>query len=82
METGEEESEGSDDENSDEGEVQEFDQDLIRSNPESIPNVGARIVFRSPESNIIRRATVTRMHRTMQYQWPGWRNILVDGQQN
>ena len=68
FETGEKESEESDDENSDEGEVQEVDQDLIRSNPENLSNVGARVVFKRPVSNIIRRATVTRMHRTMQYQ--------------
>ena len=45
-----------------------------------MPNVGARIIFKNPSSNEIIRATVVPMHRTMQYQWPGWRNIRVDGE--
>ena len=47
-------------------------------NPKVLPNVGARIQFRYPETNIIQKATVMKMHRTMQYQWPGWRNVQVD----
>ena len=54
--------------------------DDLNSNPVVLPNVGSRIKFRDPASNNIVKATVTRMHRTMQYQWPGWRNIRVDGE--
>ena len=53
--------------------------DDLESNPVVLPNVGARIQFKDPTTNIAVKATVTRMHRTMQYQWPGWRNIQVDG---
>jgi hypothetical protein len=51
------------------------------ANPVNLPNVGARITFRNPDSNLLVNATVTRMHRTMQFQWPGWRNIKIDGAQ-
>ena len=56
-------------------------EDLLNKddNPVGLPNIGARIRFRDPETNIIQKATITKMHRTMQYQWPGWRNVLVDG---
>jgi hypothetical protein len=58
------------------------DQSLVRdSNPANLPNVGARITFRHPQSNVRMNATITKMHRTMQYQWPGWRNIKIDGEQ-
>jgi hypothetical protein len=44
-------------------------------------SVSARITFRHPQSNVRMNATITKMHRTMQYQWPGWRNIKIDGEQ-
>jgi hypothetical protein len=31
------------------------------------------------KTNIIQKDTITKMHRTMQHQWPGWRNVFVDG---
>ena len=75
----EEEAEESDNESEEET---DSDQSLVRtSNPANLPNVGARITFRNPGSNVKTNATITKMHRTMQYQWPGWRNIKIDGDQ-
>jgi hypothetical protein len=56
-------------------------EDLLNKddNPVVLPNIGARIRFRDPETNIIQKATITKMHRTKQYQWPGWRNVFIDG---
>ena len=56
-------------------------EDLLNKddNPLVLPNIGARIRFRDPETNIIQKATITKMHRTKQYQWPGWRNVFIDG---
>ena len=66
-------------ENSDD-EAENDDLQDKNSNPANLPNVGARIAFKNPDSNEIIRATVVPMHRTMQYQWPGWRNIKIDGE--
>ena len=67
-------------ETSDGEEVVTHDLDHKGNNPGSLPNVGARIAFKNPDSDEIIRATVVPMHRTMQYQWPGWRNIRIDGE--
>lgn len=67
-------------ETSDGEEVVNHDLDHKGNNPGSLPNVGARIAFKNPDSDEIIRATVVPMHRTMQYQWPGWRNIRIDGE--
>ena len=48
-------------------------------NPEQLPDTGDRIMFWNPTSAIAVKATVIPMHRSVQAQWPGWRNIKEDG---
>ena len=47
-------------------------------NPQNLPNTGARIIYWDSVLGCSVKATIIPMHRTMQVQWPGWRNIRAD----
>ena len=65
-------------ESEEESETENIDWHNKRLNPVTLPDVGERIIFFDQDIQSTAEATVIPMHRTMQYQWPGWRNIKRD----
>ena len=59
-------------------ELDEFSDKI--NNPRSLPNVGDRISYWDPNRAMIISATVTPMAGTMKRKYPGWRNIVKDGE--
>ena len=62
----------------DESEAESIDWEDKQLNPAILPDLGEQIVYWDRQLNRTVQATVIRMHRTMQYRWPGWRNIKCD----
>ena len=65
-------------ESEEESEAENIDWHNKHLNPVTLPDVGERIIFFDQDIQCTVEATVIPMHRTMQYQWPGWRNIKRD----
>ena len=62
----------------DESEAETIDWNDKQLNPAILPDLREQILYWDRQLNRTVQATVTRMHRTMQYRWPGWRNIKCD----
>ena len=58
-----------------ESEPEDIDWNNKQQNPATLPEAGQIIIYWSRKKQGIVEATVIRMHRTMRYRWPHWRNI-------
>ena len=47
-------------------------------NPLNLPNPGDRIIYWDPNLECGIKASIIPMHRTMQVEWPGWRNVRIE----
>ena len=43
-----------------------------------MPNPGDRIIYWDPNLECGIKASIIPMHRTMQVEWPGWRNVRIE----
>ena len=51
-----------------------------RNNPRELPQVNDRISYWDPDMAVIISGTVTPMTRELQRRYPGWRNLVKDGE--